>query len=622
LILISMALLLAFAGVAWIQSQSLALLRGSVQYNGGSVVWSFFQLETEYLRLRDSLHSVLLAPGSVPLDAMQQRYEVFVSRVRLVRAQEPDAIRQPGSPGARVMAQLDRFVVEADRVLGEGVDQAPTASQLQALSELLAPLAEPLHDLSLQAYLGEAERIGQRNDAVQVQYRIGIGLTIFQSLLTLVFAVIVMRQLGVLERRRRTLEELAEHLRQAQLEAESASQAKSAFLTNMSHELRTPFNGLLGMLSLLQASPLTASQAEHLRTAQASGEHLLAILNDVLDIARLESGRLELSLQTVDLLQLVHDTEALMRPQAQAKSLDFRVVLGDQVPRWVQADAKRLKQILFNLLSNAIKFCDAGSVTLTVALQPAATLPAAVPLQFSVTDTGLGIDDLTQARLFQRFSQGDASITRRFGGTGLGLEISRNLARLMGGDITVRSRVGQGSCFTVEVLLWPVDAVSVPPLQAEPLQAPIVPAADARMPQEAPTVVPMADGAGAGPLRILVADDHPVNRILMEAMLGRLGHATQLCDNGAEAVEWVKREPFDLVLMDVHMPVMDGLSATSAIRQLPAPAGQVLIIALTADAYSDSRDRVLAAGMNDFLAKPVQLPQVDALLRKYFGARL
>jgi CheY-like chemotaxis protein len=185
----------------------------------------------------------------------------------------------------------------------------------------------------------------------------------------------------------------------------------------------------------------------------------------------------------------------------------------------------------------------------------------------------------------------------------------------MGGDITVRSQAGQGSCFTVEVLLWPVDAV-------ERLPAPLLPAADASMPHEAPAAVSMADGSGAGPLRILVADDHPVNRILMEAMLGRLGHVAQLCDNGAEAVEWVKREPFDLVLMDVHMPVMDGLSATSAIRQLPAPAGQVLIIALTADAYSDSRDRVLAAGMNDFLAKPVQLPQVDALLRKYFGARL
>ncbi|MFM2056612.1 MAG: hypothetical protein RLY71_997 [Pseudomonadota bacterium] len=622
LIMISAVLLLAFAGVAWIQSSSIELLRGSVQYKGGSIVWSFFQLETEYVRLREALRRLYLEPGSTSFEQVQLRYEVFVSRINTVSVRESDAIGKLGEPGRQVMQQLDAVVVKLDKVLASEVEKLPSAADLRQVLTLLDPLAQSLHDLSLQAQQDEAMMIGARNDAVEHQYRIGLGVTIFQGLLTLVFAVIVIRQLGALDQRRRNLEELTEHLRQAQRQAEAASDAKSAFLANMSHELRTPFNGLLGMLSLLQSTPLTPTQATQLRTARESGEHLLTILNDVLDISRLESGRLDLDAQDIDLHQLVQETEALMRVQAYAKGLELQVYLAEAVPRWVHADAKRIKQILYNLLGNAIKFCDQGCVTLSVELTPESgtAAPGQAAVRFNITDTGPGMDEATQARLFQRFSQGDATITRRYGGTGLGLEISRNLARLMDGDIHVRSTPGRGSCFMVDLLMQVVEsatgASASAPMPSTDLLAPL-PAASGSAEQVLPAV--SAAAAPVRRLRILVVDDHPVNRILMEALLGQLGHEVLLAENGAEAVEQVGREPLDLILMDIHMPVMDGLTAARTIRALAGPAGQVPIFALTADAFSESRDRVLAAGMNDFLAKPVQLDDVQQMLRQHFG---
>ncbi|MEY4755091.1 MAG: hypothetical protein RJA44_2766 [Pseudomonadota bacterium] len=619
LILISTGLVLAFSGIAWVQMSALALLRNNVQYQADSLLWGFTQLETEYLRLREALRLLQLDPRSTSLDNVQLRYELFVSRVRELSPQQTNSLTKQGELGRHMMVRLEEFIAVADQMLSEEATRPPTQTELGQLLEMLDPMAADLRDLTLDANHTEAERVARGNEAVERQYRLAIGLTLFQSLMTLAFAVVVMRQLDVQERRRQALEELAEHLREARAAAESSSQAKSAFLANMSHELRTPFNGLLGMLSLLQASSLTPRQLGQLRTARESGEHLLSILNDVLDISRMESGRIELATQTFDLHRLLHDIEALMRPQAELKALELHVRLASDLPRWLQADVQRLRQILFNLLSNAIKFSDSGSVLLLVELQPSvaweARPGAPAPLDFTVIDTGIGMDQATLARLFQRFSQGDASITRRFGGTGLGLEISRNLARLMGGDIMVRSRPGQGSSFMVRLVLPQADeppqacaeAVAVAPVQPEP--------------EALPSAEAEAQCPGQSGLRILVTDDHPVNRQLMEALLSNLGHQVVLRENGAEAVELLRREMVDLVLMDVHMPVMDGLSATRAIRQLPGAAGQVRIIALTADAFSEARERAMLAGMNDFLPKPVQLGDIDQLLRRHFGMR-
>jgi len=387
--------------------------------------------------------------------------------------------------------------------------------------------------------------------------------------------------------RRRALEKLTDELRLAQREAESASQAKTAFLANMSHEIRTPFQGLLGMLQLLDSDQLAPDQHRRLETARNSALHLLAVLDDVLDMSRLEAGTLTLAPQPVDLRALVADVQALMEAPALAKALALQVHVDPALPAQALLDGTRVRQILFNLLSNAIKFTDHGSVTLDLRAERDALL-------MTVTDTGIGIDERTRARLFQRFSPGDASRSRRHGGTGLGLEISRNLARLMGGDITFDSTLGQGSRFVVRL---PLQAVAA----AQP--APAAPA---------PSGTP-----GTRRLRVLAAEDNDVNREVLAAMIGMHDHEVSFAHNGREAVEAMRSQRVDLILMDLHMPEMDGIEAARAIRALPPPAAHVPIVALTADVFADTRARCVEAGMNDFLTKPVGVTDLGRLLARY-----
>ncbi|MEP7101970.1 MAG: ATP-binding protein, partial [Burkholderiales bacterium] len=364
------------------------------------------------------------------------------------------------------------------------------------------------------------------------------------------------------------------------------------FLANMSHEIRTPFHGMLGMMSLLQEGGLSPQQAVYLDTARESAHHLLTILNDILDLSQLESGRLQVTPQTVDLPQLIAQVDALMRAQAHAKGLTLDIEVAPDVPRWVEADPTRVKQILFNLLSNALKFTPAGRIVLGV------TRAANGRLEFRVTDSGVGMDAATLGRLFQRFMQGDESPSRRASGTGLGLEISRDLARLMGGDITAQSQPGAGSTF---IAALPLAAVGAPAPAAGEFEA--------------------APGGGARTLNVLVAEDHAVNRAYLEAVLDKLGHHAVFASDGAGALRAVEAQRadalFDIVLMDLHMPGMDGFTAARAIRALPAPRGKVPIVALTADAFQASRQLAFEAGMDGFLTKPAHLPQLRELLARY-----
>jgi hypothetical protein len=345
---------------------------------------------------------------------------------------------------------------------------------------------------------------------------------------------------------------------------------------------------MLGMMSLLQETPLSAQQAGFLGTAKESAHHLLTILNDILDISKLESGQLAVAPETTDLPQLVGQVDSLMRALAHSRGLQLEVSVASDVPRWVHADGTRVKQILFNLLSNAVKFSTSGTVRLGVTYDPQ------VGAEFVVADSGIGMDADTLARLFQRFVQGDATTSRRHGGTGLGLEISRNLARLMGGDISARSVVGIGSTFTVTLPLASVAAPMTP--------APCDAAASTDQ-----------------PLRVLVAEDHPVNRAYMQAVLDKLGHEAVFSENGEAAVRAMQEAEldFDIVLMDLHMPVMDGFAAARAIRSMPGPRGEVPILALTADAFQESRDAALQTGMNGFLTKPAHLPQLREALARH-----
>jgi signal transduction histidine kinase/ActR/RegA family two-component response regulator/HPt (histidine-containing phosphotransfer) domain-containing protein len=610
MVLMVVVLSAVFGGIGWLQAQSQALLNANLIYHGDNIVWNFFQLETESLRLGQLLNEVAAQTQPGPHEALRERYELFVSRISLVDSQRTREVIPELEVQRQVLALLGELVSRLDPLLGPDAPAEIEPARIRALLPEFDAMKRAVRELSLLANQAVAETVTQRNEAARDQNRIAIWLTVFQFLMIGAFAFVVVRQVRALEQRRSELETLAHRLQEARAEAEQASLTKSAFLANMSHELRTPFNGLLGMMSMLDRSLLTAQQREYLDIARQSGEHLLTILNDVLDFSKMESGRLELLARPTDLRQTVSEVQALMAPQARDKALLLEVEVAADLPLAVQADAKRVKQILFNLLGNAIKFTDTGRVGLQVDRgHTSAGCPA---IRFRIADTGIGMGEETRTRLFQRFSQGDNSISRRFGGTGLGLEICRMLADLMDGEISATSQIGRGSEFTV---LLPLAALDVGALDAASgggaADAPALVVVDRMLP----------DTPAMGRLQILVTDDHPVNRKFMQALLERLGHRVLLATNGEEAVAVLREQACDLVLMDVHMPVMDGLTAARTIRNLPLPQARVPIVALTADAFAESRERVRDSGMDDFLAKPVQLHDVEDLLRKHFGAR-
>ncbi len=594
--LLGLLLALVLAAVALVQVRQATMLRQAVAAQNDYVALTLYQIEIEYLRLREQWVRALAADTAIDRDALQLRYDIWVSRVDLLRNERTARLMLGSHDYRDTSARLLAFIARADRALGPAPAAQPLdAAFLRALEPELVALGQPIHMLSVNAAHNISEQMAERSAAVQQHNQISLLLTLFLSALVLAFALLTMRQLRLLQRRERALVELTEHLRAAQHQAEQASAAKSVFLANMSHEIRTPFHGLLGMLSLLRGSGLNARQIDYLRTATESADHLLTVLNDVLDMSLLESGRLTLAEEPVDLRELLREVDALMRPQAQRKALALHVGADPEVPERVRTDRTRLKQILFNLLSNAVKFCDRGAVVLELHRVRAAE--GDEQLEFVVTDTGIGMDPATLARLFQRFVQGDESRSRRHGGTGLGLEISRSLARLMGGDIGAHSVVGEGSRFVVRL-----------PLRAVTAAAPALPAPAATA------------GADEPHLRVLVAEDHPVNRQYMAALLDGMGHEAVFATNGMEAVQALHDGRFDVVLMDLHMPLLDGVGATLAIRALPdSAAATVPIIALTADAFTQTRERCLMAGMNDFLAKPVSPDKLAATLRRLFG---
>ncbi len=382
---------------------------------------------------------------------------------------------------------------------------------------------------------------------------------------------------------------------QARRLAEQASRAKSEFLANISHEVRTPLNALMGLTRLLMESPLNAEQQNWLALMDSSAHALLGLLNDVLDLSRIEAGKLSIERVRFDLHDVLQDAGALYAEQARAKPLDWSMEMQPGLPRHMQGDPGRLRQVLTNLLSNALKFTPrGGSIRVTAGATSAATGPQ---LRLVVQDSGVGISPRQQATIFDAFTQADASTARRFGGSGLGLAICSRLVRLMGGEIGLQSALGQGSTFTVTLPLDDAPAADKPSLTA---------------PSE-PDGMAQAGDRFAG-LRVLVAEDHPVNELLMRQLLQRLGCTVLLARDGEQAVAQWSQGGVDLVLMDVQMPGTNGLQATQRIRALETARGQphTPIVAVTANAMSGDRDACLAAGMDGYTPKPVA-PQ--ALMR-------
>jgi signal transduction histidine kinase len=387
-----------------------------------------------------------------------------------------------------------------------------------------------------------------------------------------------------------SLRRLARSVAEARDQAEAGDRAKSEFIANMSHEIRTPLNGVLGMAQVMEAHELSPAQRDRLRVMRESGAALLTLLNELLDFAKIEAGRLEIEAGVFDLDLLVGQVTATFEGMAGAKGLELTAAVAAEARGAWTGDALRIRQGLSNLLSNAGKFTDRGGVTLSATAD-------AEGLRFRVVDTGIGLTEAQIPGLFDKFIQADASTTRRYGGTGLGLSIVRALVELMGGAIAVDSQPGEGAAFTVRLPLARADGVAEAPAAPEPAAVP------------------------ARRLRVLAAEDNPTNQLVLAALLEPIAAERTLVGHGREAVEAFAAGGFDVILMDVQMPELNGVDATRAIRLLEAQAGgaRTPVIALTANVMSHQLESYRVAGMDGYIAKPVQVSELYAALETVLG---
>jgi signal transduction histidine kinase/CheY-like chemotaxis protein len=551
------------------------------------------QLEREYFRLLRVIDKSIPENRTIDRDAIALQFDLLASRVDIIgNASGAESLRQT-SVYQDFKPRFEVFQRAFDGRLSQAqISKAELETSLQELEAMRVPI----NALTVRAGIDINEREENALGAMVSQHRAIVWLVSTQVFLFSAAGVILWFRSNAAVREGEKLRALANSLSDAKAQVELASKGKSQFLANMSHELRTPLNGMLGMLGLLDGTQLNAEQSDYVQTARRSSRHLLTLLNDVLDLSSIDAGKLSVKPELTHLASIFIDVEALVRPLVQSKNLDLRLHVDPLVPQWAIVDDTRFKQILLNLVNNAIKFSEVGSIDVTAFLQ-VETAPLhgeLFGLQVSVCDQGMGMDDATRSRLFQRFEQGDAGTDRRFQGTGLGLEISRSLARLMHGDIAVESQKGAGSKFTVTVQLE---------------------CADTPMPVSGCTSV---EPKGMRKIDILVAEDNSTNRKYIGTLLTKMGHSVRFAEDGEQAVAQVNIAVPDVVLMDLHMPVMDGIEATKTLRGGDGSAAKVPIVALTADVWGVTKDVAIAAGMDAFLTKPVDTRALEKLLTSMF----
>jgi signal transduction histidine kinase/DNA-binding NarL/FixJ family response regulator len=536
--------------------------------------------------------------GAVTAAIRLSYFEDFYRAIHLGEGSAITLLRRDG-------VLLARFPVLTDRVGGSDLANAPTVKAVMKGAETASGFSPGYLERSPRFVAVHTVRgyplivaAAETVDAAFMRWR-HTAMVTAGATIAVVIAWIVLFEALIRQDRRR--EQMARQLRSSEIDlaaakeaAEAANHAKSDFLARMSHEIRTPMNGIIGMNHLMRSTPMSADQQHYSELIGDSAQALLSLINDILDVSKLEAGRMVLEIIPFDLPALVESIVSISTPRAQEKDVELHANFRLDAGRWFRGDPTRLRQILANLTSNALKFTDKGVVAIDISATPQSKEVAR--LRFQVTDTGIGISEDHQRGLFDKFNQADESIARRFGGTGLGLAICKQLVELMGGTIGASSKEGVGSRFWFEISLPHAEAAEV----------------EREEPADRATGPTLASAERS--LQVLLVEDNPVNQQVAQIMLMNAGHNVDVVDDGWSAIEAVRTCHYDVVLMDIEMASLDGLQATARIRALPPPASSVPIIAMTANAMQGAREKFLAAGMNDYIAKPFDPPDLVAAL--------
>jgi len=548
--------------------------------------WVVYKLDRDAVQLLNHLLAVTREPLTPAAhDELNLRFELLYSRITLLNEGEVSSLLQEIDTARELLGQIQQQLDVLDSMFNPYDESEPVAvldslsvmaleHELQELTRLTERLV-----IAINGYL--AESATEERAQLSLLYKLLMSLIIGMSLAAFLVIAFLVREMRESAAIRREQEQLGRQLEVTAKQAQAANQAKSDFLAMVSHEIRTPLNGVIGMSELLRESASPAQVEDYAHTIHDSANQLLAMINEILDFSKIEAGHLTLETTPTALKPLIDSVVVLFAPRAKVKGLTLTVYVDPLVPEWVLVDAGRLRQILLNLIANAIKFTDRGEVSVKVS-------STVEQLLFEVIDTGCGLSVQQQERLFEPFQQADESVARRFGGTGLGLAICKRLSEAMQGRLGVKSQIGQGSTFWCELPLVVTDPVS------------------ASLPS-----APKRDFSGT---TLLLVEDNAVNRKVAIGLLSRLGCEVLWAENGHDALAMAHSMQVHLIFMDIQLPDMDGLMVTQRLREQGGWLASVPIIAMTAGGAEDDRRRCLAAGMDDYITKPLSLSALSNVL--------